>query len=232
MKAFALALASWLVTIGVPLLLVLGSVRLVMSPQYLLFEYQRPDMTADMFGFGLEDRVRWGPIGIDYLLTDADISLLGDLRFPDGAALFTQRELGHMVDVKAVTRAAFALLTASLAVFPLCAWILARSGQPGQLRNALIRGAVFTLSAIVAILFGATVAWDTFFALFHRAFFADGTWIFYTSDTLIRLYPEKFWFDAALTIGILVIGGALLILVLSVWQWRRSLRVRQPETVV
>ena len=217
-------LAAWIVTLGVPLLLILGSVRLAMTPQFLSFEYHRPDMYEDPYGFTLEDRLRWGPLGIEYLVTDADISLLGDLRFENGNPMFSERELEHMVDVKAVTRAAFFVLAAALIVVPLCAIYLWRTERRGQLMEALLRGAIFTLGGVVAIIFGAVVAWDMFFSLFHRLFFADGTWVFYTSDTLIRLYPEKFWFDTALIIGIVVIGGALAIAGLAWRSWRRDVK--------
>jgi integral membrane protein (TIGR01906 family) len=61
----------------------------------------------------------------------------------------------------------------------------------------------------------AVVAWDTFFTAFHQLFFAGGTWVFAYSDTLIRLFPEQFWFDAALTVGGLTLLGALALLLLS-----------------
>lgn len=232
MRGFAAALLAWLVTLGVPVLLVLGSVRLVMTPQYLSFEYHRPDMTADYYGFTLDDRLRWGPIGVEYLLSDADISLLGDLRFPSGGALFTPRELQHMVDVKHVTVAAFSVLLVAGIIVPLAAVALIRMGRGVQLRNALFRGAVLTLGAIAAVVFSAIVAWDTFFTLFHQAFFADGTWVFYTSDTLIRLYPEKFWFDAAITIGVIVIGGAFVIVWLCIRHMRRASGMPEAEATV
>lgn len=217
-------LAAWIVTLGVPLLLILGSVRLAMTSQFLSFEYHRPDMHEDPYGFTLEDRLRWGPLGIEYLVTDADISLLGDLHFANGSPMFSERELQHMVDVKSVTRAAFFVLAAGLIVVPPCALYLWRSGRRHYLREALLRGAIFTLAGIAAVIFGAVVAWDMFFSLFHQLFFADGTWVFYTSDTLIRLYPEKFWFDTALIIGIIVIGGALIIAGLAWRSWRRELK--------
>lgn len=213
--------AAWIVTLGVPLLLILGSVRLAMTPQFLSFEYHRPDMHEDPYGFTLEDRLRWGPLGIEYLVTGADISLLGDLRFENGNPLFSARELQHMVDVKTVTQGAFFVLAAALIIVPLCALYLWRTDRRNQLVDALLRGAIFTLGGIVSVIFGAVVAWDMFFSLFHRLFFADGTWVFYTSDTLIRLYPEKFWFDTALIIGVAVIGGALAIVGLAWRSWRR-----------
>jgi integral membrane protein (TIGR01906 family) len=61
----------------------------------------------------------------------------------------------------------------------------------------------------------AALSWDTFFTSFHSIFFASGTWQFEYSDTLIRLFPEQFWFDAAVTIGALTILGASLFWLIS-----------------
>ena len=40
------------------------------------------------------------------------------------------------------------------------------------------------------------------------------TWLFYASDTLVRLVPEKFWFDTALSLaGLSLVGGLLIALI-------------------
>ena len=57
-------------------------------------------------------------------------------------------------------------------------------------------------------------------------FFAAGTWTFEYSDTLIRLFPEAFWYDAALTIAGLSVGGGLLLAFAGWWLQRR--RVAPP----
>ncbi|MBK9122894.1 MAG: TIGR01906 family membrane protein [Chloroflexi bacterium] len=214
---------GFVLTLAVPVMLVLGSVRLMMSPGFLAFEYQRPGFPADVYGFTTEDRLRWGPLGIEYLLTDAGIDLLADLRFENGAALFTPRELKHMEDVKVVTQAAFGVLGGvSIAAFAAGAILLARRRLDTVLAS-MARGGLLVLGLIGAVVVGAVVAWDSFFTLFHRAFFADGTWIFLTSDTLIRLYPEQFWFDCALVVGAITIGGALLLIAAN-WRFARTRR--------
>lgn len=211
-------LVGSLVALCIPVLLVLGGVRLVMTPLFLQFEYTRAGFPADTYGFTTEDRLKYGPVAIDYMLTDADITLLDDLDFGDTGAFFTQRELDHMVDVKIVTQAAFAVLTVALCIFAAGLVVLRHDGK--ALRGALMQGALFTLAAIVAVIFAAVTAWDFFFTLFHQLFFSEGTWIFLYSDTLIRLYPEQFWFDAALTIGGLTVGGALVLFAGMVWLGR------------
>ncbi len=67
-------------------------------------------------------------------------------------------------------------------------------------------------------------SWDTFFTDFHRMFFEGDSWQFSTSDALIRLFPEQFWFDTAITIGLLTVIGALVAL-FGAWYWEdRALR--------
>lgn len=82
-------------------------------------------------------------------------------------------------------------------------------------------GALLTLGIVAAIIVVALVNWDFFFTGFHKLFFEGGTWYFLYSDTLIRLFPEQFWFDAALTIGAVTVAGAVTTLVALLLAGRR-----------
>ena len=54
----------------------------------------------------------------------------------------------------------------------------------------------------------------------HRLFFEGSTWIFPRSDTLIRLFPNRFWIDIGATlVGLLVIDA--LAVGVAGWIWRR-----------
>jgi integral membrane protein (TIGR01906 family) len=52
-------------------------------------------------------------------------------------------------------------------------------------------------------------AFGIFFTAFHNVFFQPGTWQFLWSDTLIRLFPTRFWQDIFIYVGILVVLGGL-----------------------
>lgn len=211
-----LKLAGAFVSAAIPILFIMVNVRLVMSSAFLHFEYTRPNFPADFYGFTQEDRLRYAPYAIDYLLNGEDITYLGDLKFDDGASLFNTRELRHMRDVKTLTQAAY-LMTVIIGVLAsLAAYILWRRGR---LNAALFRGALITLALIIAIVLGAILSWDVFFTGFHTLFFENDTWYFAYSDTLIRLFPEQFWFDAALLIGGLAIIEALVVIAMTV-RWR------------
>jgi len=220
-------------TIAVPILLTVFSIRLVMSYQFLYFEYQRSDFPVDFYGFTTEDRLEYAPYAIDYLLNGEDIDFLGDLRLPvekcwrpsDGTIdcpMYEAEALRHMVDVKVVTETTFALAFA-LTLGVLLIFFIAYRNHSYRLsiRRGLTYGSMLTLGLIATIVVLAMTAWDFFFDTFHELFFEEGTWRFAFSDTLIRLFPERFWFDASITIGVFTTIGALLILALM-WQWSRS----------
>jgi integral membrane protein (TIGR01906 family) len=178
-----------------------------MTPLFLLIEYNRPGFPQDFYGFTTEDRLMYAPYTLQYLLNGEDIAFLGGLRFPDGSDLYTVRELQHMRDVKTVAQLAYmtAIIVGLLAIVAI--YILLH-----QFRSlaavALIRGSVLAVSLVAAIVVAAVISWNTFFSSFHSVFFASGTWQFEYSDTLIRLFPEQFWFDAGIAIGVMTAGGS------------------------
>ena len=209
-------------TVLIPLVLTLINVRVVMTPLYLEFEYNRPGFPEDAYGFTTEDRLHYAPLALNYLLNDSGIEYLGDLTFPDGAALYNERELKHMADVKVVVRAAFALLGLSILLIVgtlILAWKQSTFRQ--SVRVGLLQGALLTIGIIVGLVVLAVTMWDVFFTGFHQLLFESGTWRFYFSDTLIRLFPEQFWFDAAVIIGTMTLGQALLLAAIS-WIWGRT----------
>ncbi len=204
------------ISLTIPFLLVLISIRIVMSPLFLQFEYNLPDFPEDVYGFSREDRLRYAPYAIAYLLNDADIAFLGDLRFPDGKEMYNARELHHMRDVKTVTQYAYRIaVMVGLSVIIVGITLWRAKEKRSWLRQALWSGSILTLGLIAAIVIMAVLNWDFFFTSFHNLFFASGTWRFEYSDTLIRLFPEQFWFDAALTIGSMTFIGAITIIFIA-----------------
>jgi integral membrane protein (TIGR01906 family) len=227
---------SWLVTLLVPVILVLTAVRLMLFPWYFQFEYRTPGFPKEPYGFTLQDRLTYARIAVDYLLNDAGIEFLGDLRFPDGEQvpepscsymddctyMYNERELKHMVDVKVVVKAALQVWLGSLLVVVLLGIWSWRGRWMSEYLHGLSRGGLLTLVLIGVILALVLTAFGVFFVFFHNLFFEEGTWLFYYSDTLIRLFPERFWRDTFLTVGVLVVVMALI-----VWWGARKIR---PES--
>ena len=209
-------LLSWLVAVLVPLALIGLGLRALLTPFFLKIEYNMPYFPPDEYGFTKQDRLKWAPYALDYLVNSADISYLADLKFEDGTSLYNERELSHMEDVKRVTKAALNAWYVILALL-LGLGIWSRLGHWEQAyRQGLMRGGwlmvglavAVGLVVLVGILINPDVFWN-FFVGFHRLLFTGDTWLFLFSDTLIRLFPIRFWQDAFLLAALIALGGGI-----------------------
>jgi integral membrane protein (TIGR01906 family) len=198
---------AWIVTLLVPVTLVLTAIRLLMFPVFLQIEYRMPGFPPDPYGFTLEDRLYWSRFAMDYLTNSEDISYLGDLRFENGSPVFNERELKHMVDVQIAlntTINVWYLTLGIMLVLGVWAW---RGDWWNIFRAGLARGGWLTIFVIAGLILIVLLSFGIFFVAFHNVFFEPGTWVFYFSDTLIRLFPERFWRDIFIYVGLFALAG-------------------------
>src|SRR5215216_5157058 len=210
------SILSLIITLIVPIALIGLGLRVLLSPLFLQVEYNMPYFPPDDFGFTKADRLKWAPYALKYLTNSADISYLGDLKFDDGKPLYNERELSHMNDVKRVTQGALRVWYISLVVLALLgiwAWF---GGWGDTYRLGLMRGGWLMVILAIAIgliaLIGIAVSPNLFFQFFsgfHSLFFEGDSWLFVFSDTLIRLFPIRFWQDAFLWAAVIALGGGI-----------------------
>ena len=205
------SILSWLVTLLAPFAILLLGVRLLLVPDFLRVEYRMPGFPADTYGFSTDDRIRWATPTLEYLANDQGISYLAGLMFDNGQPIYNARELSHMQDVKTVLQAILTIWgweLLFLAALGIWAW-------EGDWREAYQSGwrwgGFLTILLLAGFgIFAATSFWD-FFSWFHSLFFRGDTWLFAYSDTLIRLFPIRFWEDCFIYIaGVSVIVGLAL----------------------
>ena len=128
--------------------------------------------------------------------------------------LFNQRELIHLEDVRDliqrdywVQRAVFLLaVVCSLALF-----FGFKSGWRTPVRG-LFWGSVITLGLMTVLALWAIFGFERFFILFHLVSFSNQYWILDPArDYLIRLFPEGFFYDAALLgFGVIILEAVLI----------------------
>ncbi|MFL7792928.1 MAG: TIGR01906 family membrane protein [Anaerolineae bacterium] len=217
-------LLQWLLVLLLPLLLVVANLRIANGHWFVRWEYNKPGFPPDDYGLTTEERTRLAEVCVDYLAPGASISLLADLRLPNGDPAFYERELGHMVDVQR----AFTQVTVAAGVGVLL-WIVGFVvlAVPRQRRRVaaatLLTGGFFTLGLLAVIGAVMAVSWWEFFTAFHRIFFSEGTWVFEYTDTLIRLFPMQLWIDVAVVVVVLLVIEAILIGAVG-WVWGRRIK--------
>jgi len=189
---------------------------------YLPHEYGKPDFPPDPYGFTQAQRLELAQVSLDYLLDpnppDVAIETLRALRLPSTEqSLFDKYELGHMLDVKRfidVLRK-IQLLTGILVVGGLI-YLLARAGTRRTGYDALLFGGGLAAALLLGLAGFVLLSWTQSFIFFHELFFPPGTWTFDWSSSLIRLFPDKFWFDGGAT---LMVGSLILGLLIALTGW-------------
>lgn len=201
--------------IMLPFILLMTGVRLIMTPAFPALEYQRPGFPADPLGMSISERKGWSAYAVRYLTNDAEINYLADLKYLDGSSLYNTAELEHMVDVKRVVHTSLTVWYVCLGIgFACTLWLLVQR-QGHLLLRGINAGAWLSVILIFAMIVYLLVNFNSLFDTFHKLFFADGTWVFNYSDTLIRLFPLEFWRDAFFLVGAFTLLSAWLLIVIT-----------------
>ena len=211
-------IVHWLIIIAIPFLLTTAAVRILMAwdtPSYPEFAY--PRIAPDQFGFTDAERLDLANATMAYLRrsepADEVIYLLEELRLPNSVkSLYTTTEIGHMLDVKIVADAFSRVMWITVVIIVGGAtFLFARPETRSLGALAIQRGGKYTAVIVITVIIFIGIAWNLVFTLFHNILFPPGTWTFAYSDSLIRLFPEQFWFMFGLLwTGSILLGSILL----------------------
>lgn len=152
----------------------------------------------------------------------ADIYLDGDFAASlDGdGPLLDESERSHMTDVSRLVRLLAGILVLALVVAGVTgAWMRHDRRRQGRIM-LLAAGAIGAVAVVLAVVFA--VAFEPAFLAFHELFFPPGTYLFATGSELIVLFPEAFWFDAALLAGAAIVLVAVAVSLIGLWRWRSA----------
>ncbi len=129
--------------------------------------------------------------------------------------LFNQREVAHLRDVKGLVWLDYRLLLSTLI------YVLAYGGVSLLWRRKIywrrlawgtVAGGSLTLALMLALGVGMLLNFDQLFLQFHLISFANELWLLDPSrDYLIMLFPQGFWYDAALLCGGITAGLAVIL---------------------
>jgi integral membrane protein (TIGR01906 family) len=196
------------------IILLLGPL-LLFNPVFTSALQVRHDVAAELGTTQAEvERVTGSYLADIYLDGDFGASLDGN------GPLLDETERSHMTDVSRLVRLLAGILVAALVVAGIgAAWLRHEPRRQGRIM-LLAAGAIGAAAVVLAIVFA--VAFEPAFLAFHELFFPPGTYLFPTGSDLIVLFPEPFWFDAALLAGAAIVVVAILVSLIGWWRWRSA----------
>jgi integral membrane protein (TIGR01906 family) len=232
MQKFVIRSLQLLVALALPILLLIGNIQLLMHMRYVRFEYNKSGFPTDSaippggYSLSRDERIALAEAAIQSIIGPEGMRALQEARFQrTGEPAFNAREIQHMEDVRALVSRARVVFWAALFVLlggsALLMWHDRRTGVGNTTATQpLLTSVIVTLSLAGAAGLYIVLNFGSFFTRFHHIFFAGDTWLFRQDDTLIRLFPTDFWFDAASIIAGLT-AAELILVGIGAWVWGR-----------
>jgi integral membrane protein (TIGR01906 family) len=127
-------------------------------------------------------------------------------------SLFNDRETAHLRDVKHLFQMTFGLQELGVAyvfTYVVGVFIWAREGSLRRLATQILVGSLIAIAAIMALGMVALLGFDRAFEEFHFIAFSNDLWrLDPRTDHLIQMFPQGFWFDASMLVGLLTLAEA------------------------
>lgn len=131
---------------------------------------------------------------------------------------FNEQDRLHMADVKELFLGGLALRRGAVVIFILSFLLLIL--LRGDWKKISAKGYQISLGitggCIVFLGIASAVDFNAVFTRFHEIFFTNDLWLFDPAeDYMIRMLPEKFFYDMAVRIGVFWIAGLLAVFLVS-----------------
>ncbi len=217
MRGLAIA-AKWLFILCLPILLLTASIGWEVNSHWLYkYGFQKYDVSQTT-GIAEVELEKAATGLISYFNSGEEYISLTVIKDGELFELFNQREAVHLKDVKGLIRLDYWVLLGTL-IYALgyagVSLFWRRKKYWRRLAWGVVGGGGITLALMLAIGLGILLNFDQLFYQFHLLSFTNEFWqLDPTRDYLIMLFPEGFWYDAAIfcagiTVGLAIILGGV-----------------------
>jgi len=219
------AAARWLFILCLPLmLLTAGIATAVNCAWFYQYGFDKYDVGSTT---GLEeDQLEKAADGlISYFNSDEEVISLTVIKDGMPFELFNEREIIHLKDVKDLFQLDYRILlvTLSYIIIYACIYLFYRKKKyRPSLARAVLYGSALTLVLMLVAGLGILFDFDGLFWQFHIISFDNDFWkLSPATDYLIMLFPQGFWYDAAVFCALVTASGAI-ILGMTGWLYLRK----------
>jgi integral membrane protein (TIGR01906 family) len=215
--------AQWLLILCLPILLLTASVNAAANcPRLYQYGFEKYDVSR-VTGLALAELDKAARGLITYFNSGDEYIDLTVEKDGQPFTLFNEREVAHLKDVKGLFRLVYKLLLGTgiyTLVFIGVSLFWWRDHR--RLGQGLFFGGCLTLALMLVLGLRIALNFDGFFLRFHLLSFANDFWMLDpTTDYLIMMFPQGFWFDAALACAITTAAGAVILGGVGWWLMRK-----------
>jgi integral membrane protein (TIGR01906 family) len=201
------SIAALLFITALPVALLTTNIRIAVNePRVYEYSIDQYDAVATT-GIERGELLRAGGELRSYFRKGSDEPLL--IRVEQGGqpvALFNQEETTHLRDVKDILQTTFRVQ--EIAVMFVLAYVVgvfiwAREGTLRTLAAQVLISGALTVALLLVVGIAAALSFDAAWSRFHEVLFTNDLWqLDPDTDRLIQMFPEAFWQDITLWIGV------------------------------
>jgi len=202
---------------AIPVVLVTTNIRFL-SGQAALYDYSVEAYdAASIARIPQSELERANRELIDYFRDDdqRNVRIIVEDDQGQSVSLFSAREVAHLADVKVLFGRVFFVQEATIGYilgFLALVVLWARELTSRQVAALMVRAGLLTFGLVLAVAVAAFVGFESLWERFHSLAFSNDFWLLNPRrDHLIQMFPEEFWFDASLLIGLVTALEALLV---------------------
>ena len=204
--AFVRRFAALLFIIAIPVALITTNIR-VAANEPRLYEYAADHYdTPATTGIARSELLRASGELRDYFNNDTDTIFIRVQKDGSPISLFNPRETAHLRDVKTLFQASFRVQEAAVLfalAYIVAVFIWAREGSMRTLAKQTALSGLISAAVIGAVGVVAVSGFDQAFEQFHLIAFDNDFWRLNPNrDHLIQMFPEAFWENVSLWIGL------------------------------
>jgi len=223
--------AKWLFILCLPALLLTASLGWAVNSHWLYkYDFEKYDI-SQATGLADSELDKTASGLISYFNSGDEYISLTVIKDGEPFELFNQREVIHLKDVKGLIWLDYWVLLGTLV------YVLAYAGVCifwrkrrywRRLAWGVVGGGGLTLAFMLALGLGTLLGFDQLFWKFHTFFFSNEFWLLDpTRDYLKMLFPDGFFYDAALFCALGSAGLAVILGGVSGWYlWKTRRRAK------
>lgn len=201
----------------IPVFIVLTTVRFATNWEapygYAFSQYDAPAVTGvdrPELDRSAREIIEYFQTGPSNVLLDIRVNVDGEME-----PLFNQREILHMQDVQRLFRWTFRahdMILMYLVGYIVGVYLWSRERSMRRLAQQAMIGGTATVALLGVTAVAIVTGFDSLWTQFHLISFSNDLWqLDPSSDRLIQMFPEAFWFDVTLAIGVIsmLVGGVI-----------------------
>ena len=227
-------LARWFVVLCVPLLLLSATIGAAFNSIWIYTSgFDKYDVAAELEISDAELK-HFAQELIVYFNNTHQEYLSIDVTYDNGQTgpLYNQADIRHMRDVKNLLWLDYYVFAASalyIMLYMVVRLVGAYSKFISEVAQRVWNGGLLTLGILFFVGFFAATDFKQFFSVFHEIAFLGGNYTFSVYDPMTIMFPDGFWSDVALLVGV---AGVALGLLMTGIGWLILKLVYRRKTVV